>query len=352
MQPSGLKQENSMRFSISSSADVRYRRGFSLVELLVVIAIIAVLIGLLLAAAQAAREASYSTRCKNNLKQIGLACYNACDTYGYYPLYNGWYPAQGPTANSGWGTLMFHLLPFIEQGNLYASSLSTGANFDGEDPGGPYHSSLAGYGTPNFIGAQLLKSLICSSDPTNAGGGTVFNNIVGLQTTWAPSNYAGNYMLFGAPPNYPGNSNTFPVPQYSGFAQLIDGLSNTILFYERYASCDGTNPAFTPSYSTLSPGEVRACLWDWEENTTTGPGHAQWPVYADFVSPYASNFPLPQIRPQVGFCDYGAANTGHPAGTNVSLADGSVRSVAASVSLTTWAAANTPAGGEVLGSDW
>jgi prepilin-type processing-associated H-X9-DG protein len=42
----------------------------------------------------------------------------------------------------------------------------------------------------------------------------------------------------------------------------------------------------------------------------------------------------------------------HTNGVNALLMDGSVRFVTSNVSTSTWRAAGTPAGGEVLGSDW
>src|SRR6188768_3901810 len=93
------------------------RRGFTLVELLVVIAIIGVLVALLLPAVQAAREAARRMQCTNNLKQLGLALANYETAIKSYPPGAFWqYP---PDTNALKGSCLLHLLPFMEQQNIY-----------------------------------------------------------------------------------------------------------------------------------------------------------------------------------------------------------------------------------------
>jgi hypothetical protein len=59
-----------------------------------------------------------------------------------------------------------------------------------------------------------------------------------------------------------------------------------------------------------------------------------------------------QTQPTSVTCNVGYAQTGHNGGMVIAMADASARTVAPSVSQTTWLAVCTPNGAEILGPDF
>lgn len=132
----------------------RRRSGFTLIELLVVISIIAILIALLLPAVQQAREAARRAKCKNNLKQIGVALHNYAETHSCFPInYGTTYNTNDVNGRSfSWMTM---ILPFIEQDPLYKT-----IRFD------QHMNSPANLAASNTV----IQGYLCPSDPGNLSG--------------------------------------------------------------------------------------------------------------------------------------------------------------------------------------
>jgi prepilin-type N-terminal cleavage/methylation domain-containing protein len=322
------------------------QRGFTLVELLVVIAIIGILIAIMLPAVQASRESARRTQCGNNLRQHGLAVQNYHEVHKHLPPGIGYFP----TFNNGvFGTYHFHLLPFIEETNLYHSALGT-VPFPA--PGGPV---TAYYPGNNNVYKQPLPVFLCPSDPSVDSSGVVV--IDGI--SFGASCYAPN-ALVTARADFTHNP---PVPNPQGRARIprdfADGTSHTILHAEKYARC--TNKDMTPAFQDGGTAWAYATsvLFPWQPQPMAPPGKAFQPGFAiaalvgrgvpNAIGP-GSIFQV-QPTPFLGNCDPTRASTSH-AVMMVGLADGSVRSLAAGMSGDTWWAALTPAGGEIQATDW
>jgi prepilin-type N-terminal cleavage/methylation domain-containing protein len=308
------------------------RLGFTLIELLVVIAIIAVLIGLLLPAVQRVREAAARATCSNNMKQMGLALQSCNDSIGYLPRHGSPWPKAN--ANLQGVSVFWAILPFLEQSALYNSL-----------PVGQYSSYFNQSTTP-----ATVKTFVCPSDTTNYNGPGLVYNL---------GSYSANGQVF------------FSVPYASIGTSFLDGTSNTVMLLEHIALCP--NPSGGEGGNSASQGRV---VWP-ATNLTTGDPILYWTgenTTSTFGQPFtgfASEYPtsmipdptnnnilswkLPQFAPSLGAsgtCDPTTANSGHISVSLVGMGDGSVRGVNNSVSLQTWNAALTPAGYEVLGSDW
>ncbi|MCA9031740.1 MAG: DUF1559 domain-containing protein [Planctomycetaceae bacterium] len=219
------------------------RKGFTLIELLVVIAIIAVLIALLLPAVQQAREAARRSQCKNNLKQIGLALHNYHDTFTLFPAGAYWnLPTIGSCTNGNHqkGSILVHILPYIDQAPLYNMYDFSQCNIDGQT----YPNST------KTLAQTVIPAYICPSDNTgNFGAGNRgsqnYTACVGATNT-SGANGNPNCSCPNATfqqwvlPNTPGSNTSGMFTRAwrsSSMRDNTDGTSNTIYFGEVRPGC-------------------------------------------------------------------------------------------------------------------
>ncbi|WP_437188038.1 DUF1559 domain-containing protein [Planctomicrobium sp. SH668] len=217
------------------------RSGFTLIELLVVIAIIAVLIALLLPAVQQAREAARRTQCLNNLKQITLGMAQFEHENGYYP-----YNRTG---------FLWKILPYIEQTQLYQTINGARPNGDMSisDPTLYYNgtwSNAKWHPQITAAVATVLSTYICPSSPGShtIESGTLLAGSTDYSTCRIPSLRPVGHRLwyqegtpqmnFNTATSPPISRGTDPTWRGARAAQITDGMSNTVLFYERAGAPD------------------------------------------------------------------------------------------------------------------
>jgi prepilin-type N-terminal cleavage/methylation domain-containing protein/prepilin-type processing-associated H-X9-DG protein len=319
--------------------------AFTLIELLVVIAIIAVLIGLLLPAVQKVRESASRLRCKNNLKQIGIALHNYNDRMGSFPP--GYASARGPNGPAddrgpGWGWAAF-ILADLEQDNLQKQ-----IRFD-RDIADPVNASAR---------TTVLQILLCPSDnaadrfTVDALGDPTLNystplvDVNGTPVEVAHSNFIG---IFGSPEITVDPGFVLPDPRrgigHRGIfyrnskvriTDVTDGTSNTLLVGERSSSL-----AYATWVGSVTGGQVPPRIPDLYNYGPEGApvlclGHTG---DASDVSPHTPNSPVNHVD------DFWSR---HTSGVNFLFVDGSVHNINNAISPAVWWALGTRCGGEVV----
>ena len=364
------------------------RPAFTLIELLVVIAIIAILIGLLLPAVQKVRDAAARAKCQNNLKQMALAAHNYHDANRAFP--HGVQSVRGSKIEWGAGTYAVQLLPYLEQ-----TSLAGNYNW-ALMPTGQWVSISAGAAMDTFRTTRV-PGLSCPADPyankvltiPNAAGvfqwpnqprdmasgsyraclGTTWDNRpAGAQTAAQTNLRIGAYDNPGAwdcftAGAHPGSCWTKLVPDQgrgvfhaSGFTSagtqqfgiaaekaltVLDGTSNTLMFVESATTPPDSLPTLLTYPMLAHPGFWGALI---SNNSAV-----LLNKFDDCRAVFGFGPPTTADATDAGqaWPCRRSATSFHGGGLNVSLADGSTRFVAFTVSMPVLQAASTVSGAEL-----
>jgi prepilin-type N-terminal cleavage/methylation domain-containing protein/prepilin-type processing-associated H-X9-DG protein len=332
-------------------ARIRSRQAFTLIELLVVIAIIAILIGLLLPAVQKVREAAARMQCANNLKQIGLAIHNYHDANNVLP---SGHIEQCPPGTTGtdhtgctyWTGWSIQILPFLEQGNLYATYNNAAPNYS------------EGHSENQAFSQQVVKVYNCPTDPragtlllpdsvAPAGNANTtlrfmassYKAMSGWMDTYQTYNFSGYwYEVRATLVQHPSGLGAFHGDGYSGLTptrltEISDGLSNTLFVGERHTRSQlGRGPFWASSFNFYNTGAAQQLF-----------PQALMPDYNQcvaLVTPANANYCK---------CGWGSLHAG--GGINFVFGDGSVHSISPTISMTVFVDLSTIAGGEVIPGD-
>ncbi len=198
------------------------RRAFTLVEMLVVVTIIGLLTMLILPGVQAARESARGVKCRNSLKQIGLALHSYHNLANVLPA--GFLSStDGITTGWGWGS---QILGLLEQRPLMNS-----CNFS-------LAISQASNSTSVFCAVSTFECPSATSGPFSLGH--LGFTLAGMDHI-PPTQYIGSAGTFSSSQDpsinpfvtYGVGDGVFFRNSVIDFPSITDGLSSTLMVGER-----------------------------------------------------------------------------------------------------------------------
>jgi prepilin-type N-terminal cleavage/methylation domain-containing protein len=332
--------------------------GFTLVELLVTIAIIGIMVGLLLPAVQAAREAARRSSCGNNLLQFGVAIHNY--EMGHRKLPPGTVAQKGPIVHLPKGfhhSWIVQLLPMLDQSAAYRlmdhrQSVYSAANFPvraygfptlrcPSDMAGPVHTNYAGVHDSREVpidldnnGVFFLNSNIRMDDVSDGISQTIFvgEKLVDVSELGWSSGTRASLRNFGSPINHDfgiRDQNGLPPGFQGGYRSMdiddleLDGPSNKVASNRgnRDAGWDGESDDDT-EYADESVWETESPRMGETMYTMSRLPPDQWLGVED----------LPVLltnKPNDG-TQVGGFGSRHAGGAMFTLGDGSVRFLSSS----------------------
>ncbi len=307
--------------TLVAQSRIRFRRlaGFTLVELLVVITIIAILVGLLLPAAQAAREAARRMSCSNNMRQIGLAAHNYHAAFKQFPRQA--VPVRGHT----WATAM---LPYFEQGAAQRK----------------YNFRYSWHHVENRDAIKSkIATLLCPSSPKGDFLDEVRPDVWTATTDYVPHGAISRGIMNSGFVKLRRNPTGLIVRQVTRNRDVLDGLSNTLMLVE----CAGR-----PEYWVLGRlGPQRNNNGCGNLNVVNGRAKGGgWADPQNFIPLHGfAEDGLSCVGPKaINVTNNNEAYSFHVGGMNVNLADGSTRFITAEIDIELYASLITKAEKEVI----
>ncbi|MFK8115642.1 MAG: DUF1559 domain-containing protein [Rubripirellula sp.] len=334
---------------------LKRRTGFTLVELLVVIAIIGIMVGLLLPAVQAAREAARRMQCQNHLRQIALACHNYHSAFKKLPASAVVDRSVTNTGNNGsWG-VHARILPFLEQDNL----------FDNVDLSIAWDGQMA-------IDNVKIETYACTSDP----GSDLVRDPGNDRPRLFPTSYGfnfGTWYVYDPQSNIGGDGMFFP-NSFLRFRDCLDGTTSTLLTSEvkawnKYLRNGGPPTTALPT-TAAQISLIAASASQYKET-----GHTEWPDgrvhHTGFTTVLPPNSRVLYTHEGVEHdIDYNSWQEGkngiagnptyaaitsrsyHLGMVHAALLDGSVNTFTESIEQRVWRALGTRANHEMVTGQW